>query len=51
MAGSTCLATDEIAGRLSSIENPGRLLPTTAIIAVPARGNDAEKAPAALALN
>jgi hypothetical protein len=27
------------------------VLPTTAIVAVPARGNDAEKAPAALALD
>jgi len=51
MAGSTCLATDEIAGRFSSIENPARFVPITTIVAVPARGNDAEKVPAALALN
>jgi hypothetical protein len=51
MAGSTCPATDGITGRFNNIENPGRLLPTTAIVAVPARGNDAEKAPAAFALD
>jgi hypothetical protein len=40
-----------MAGRLSRIENPARLVPTTTIVAVPARGNDAEKVPTALALN
>jgi hypothetical protein len=51
MTGSTYRATDGMAGRLSSIENPGRLMPTTAIVAVPAREKDAKKVPAALALD